>query len=99
MEVAAEGFERRAEAEEALIARLVTVEAPPSPEAALARLLVERWEPVPSEEIHRELQLSGHDLSLTATRAMLRAHPGFVGVPGQGFQLGRGRSGRAGLPT
>jgi hypothetical protein len=88
MEVAAEEFERRAEAEEALRPRLVTMEASRSPEAAAARLLVERWEPVPSEEIHRELQLSGHDLSLTATRAMLRDHPGFLGIPGQGFQLG-----------
>jgi hypothetical protein len=88
MEATARGFELRAEADAALRLRLVTVDAPPTAEQATARLLAEHWDPMPSADIHAELERRGHEMSLTATRALLREHPSFVSVPGQGFQLG-----------
>jgi hypothetical protein len=39
--------------------------------------------------LNAELERRGNEMSLSATRAMLRSHPSFVAVHGQGFQLGR----------
>jgi hypothetical protein len=83
-------FERRADAQQALGSRLVSATPPIAPAASAARLLIERWDPIPSEEVHQRLLRCGHDISLSATRTMLWDHPAFVGVPGRGYQLGRG---------
>jgi hypothetical protein len=89
MEETTRGLERRAEAEAALRSRLVTADPRPTPETAVARLLVEHWDPVTSEEVHGQLERGGFEISLTATRALLREHPSFVGVRGKGYQFGR----------
>lgn len=85
-----------------LDARLVMPASLISPATATARLLAARWDPLPSEHIHRELARSGHDMSLTGARRLLREHPALVAVPGRGFQLGRGAAAawhRASGPT
>jgi hypothetical protein len=84
-----EGLEKRAEAERALRLRLVMAGTPPPAEAAAARLLAEHGGQLASAEIHKQLQRRGHDVSLTATRTVLRDHPAFVSIPGCGYQLGR----------
>jgi hypothetical protein len=81
-------LEGRARTDEALQARLVLPALAPGAESAAARLLAERGERMPSEQIHAELVERGHDISLSATRRMLGAHPSFVGTPGRGFELG-----------
>jgi hypothetical protein len=82
-------LERRAQTAAALDSRLVTADGPSTPEAVTARLLIEHSQPLFGEQIHDQLQNRGHEISLAATRAMLRKHPSFVVVPGRGFQLGR----------
>jgi predicted nucleic acid-binding protein len=88
-EATTRGLERRAQTAAALDSRLVTADGPSTPEAVTARLLIEHSQPLFGEQIHDQLQNRGHEISLAATRAMLRKHPSFVVVPGRGFQLGR----------
>lgn len=84
----ADALLKRAQAEQALSVRLVAPTAPVAVAARAARLLAERWEPLASEQIHDQLLRGGYDISLAASRTMLRDHPAFVPVRGRGFQLG-----------
>ncbi len=88
-------LEDRARTDEALQARLVLPVSAATVESAVARFLVERGEAVPSELIHAELLRRDCDISLTATRQMLRARPMFAGARGRGYQLGRTLSSRS----
>jgi hypothetical protein len=95
LEETTRAFDRRARAERALELRLVTATVPAAPEESTARLLIEHWDPIASEQIHERLLRSGHDISLGATRTMLRDHPAFVAIPGRGYQIGRSLSANA----
>jgi hypothetical protein len=90
-EAAVRGLEHRSRTEEALAARRV-IPAAATAESAVARMLAEHWEPLPTERIRSRLRTQGHDLSLAATRKLLRGHPSFVGLPGKGYQLGHSLS-------
>lgn len=82
------GYEARAEAEQALEARLVAPVGQATPASTAARYLTVQSQPVPSKRIHAWLVEHGHDISPATTGQMLRAHPSFVPVRGRGFQLG-----------
>ncbi len=84
----ADAMLKRAQAEQALSVRLVAPTTPVAVVARTARFLAEHREPIASEQIHDRLLQRGHDISLAATRTMLRDHPAFVPIRGRGYQLG-----------
>jgi hypothetical protein len=88
MEAPVRGFELRAGADAALSSRLVALDSSATAEQAIARLLAEHWDPMPSVEIHAELVRRGHEMSLTATRAMLRERSALCPSPAVAFSSG-----------
>jgi predicted nucleic acid-binding protein len=89
----ADAMLKREQAERALSVRLIAPTTPVAVVGRTARLLAGHREPVASEQIHDRLLRRGHEISLAATRTMLRNHPAFVSVRGRGYQLGRSLGG------
>jgi hypothetical protein len=87
-----EVFERRAAVDERLKASLVDQSGPQSAEAAVAKVLAERWESTPAATVQDSLGTRGWELSVEQTLDVLRVGSPFHLVRGRGWQLGESRS-------